>query len=103
VYLSSADLMPRNLDRRVEVMFPVQDEENRDTLIEFLHLGFNDNQKSWRLQPDGTYRKTEPGENEAPCNCQQIMMEKAEARAERLRRHQTAVLRPKGPGAAPGL
>jgi polyphosphate kinase len=57
VYLSSADWMPRNLDRRVELMFPVENKENRQSLIELLKLYFRDNEKAWRLQPDGSYKK----------------------------------------------
>ncbi|MCX5796212.1 MAG: polyphosphate kinase 1 [Elusimicrobia bacterium] len=57
VYLSSADWMPRNLDRRVELMFPVEEKENKKELIELLKLYFRDNEKAWRLQPDGSYQK----------------------------------------------
>jgi polyphosphate kinase len=57
VYLSSADWMPRNLDRRVELMFPVEDKEGKKELSELLKLYFRDNEKAWRLQPDGSYKK----------------------------------------------
>jgi len=101
VYLSSADLMPRNLDRRVEIMFPIQEEDNRSTLIEFLDLVFGDTLKAWRLRPDGSYVKRTPEEGEAGRSTQEIMMEKALGRADYSRRRQTSVFRPKGPGAAP--
>jgi polyphosphate kinase len=57
VFLSSADWMPRNLDRRVELMFPVTQEGPRQRLIEALQVQFEDNQKARELLPDGTYRR----------------------------------------------
>lgn len=56
VYLSSADWMPRNFLRRVEVMFPVEDERHRRRLIdEVLAYNLRDNVRARILQPDGTY------------------------------------------------
>src|SRR6266540_342403 len=61
VYLSSADWMPRNLTRRIEVMFPVEDEAIRERLLnEILALGAADNVKSWRLLTDGSYERKRP-------------------------------------------
>jgi polyphosphate kinase len=58
VYLSSADWMPRNFIRRVEVMFPVDDEALRDRLIdEILAISREDNVKARMLLPDGTYQR----------------------------------------------
>lgn len=57
VYMGSADWMPRNLDRRVEIMFPVENEELREKVIHILELELEDNVKSHILQPDGTYEK----------------------------------------------
>jgi polyphosphate kinase len=55
-YLGSADLMNRNLDRRVEVLFPIEDEKLKDRLLrEVLEPSLSDNVKIRRLQPDGTY------------------------------------------------
>lgn len=60
IYLSSADWMPRNLDRRIELMFPVEDKDNKKELLELLKMYFRDNEKSWQLQPDGSYKKSAP-------------------------------------------
>jgi polyphosphate kinase len=60
VYGSSADFMPRNLDRRLELMFPVRDEAARRSLVAFLNLCFEDNQRAWRLKPDGTWERATP-------------------------------------------
>ena len=57
IYMGSADWMPRNLDRRVEIVFPVEDEEIKKELIHILDLEFRDNVKAHILQPDGTYEK----------------------------------------------
>ncbi|HEY2428499.1 MAG TPA: polyphosphate kinase 1, partial [Acidimicrobiales bacterium] len=57
-YLGSADLMPRNLDRRVEVVFPVEDEELCERLEHILELGLADDTEAWDLLPDGTWVRT---------------------------------------------
>ncbi len=66
VYLGSADLMERNLDRRVEVVFPVEDrqwaEEVRDAI---LPAYFRDTTNAWELGQDGVYHRIEPAPGEA--------------------------------------
>ncbi len=57
IYMGSADWMPRNLDRRVEIVFPVEDEKIKKELVHVLDLEFRDNVKAHILQPDGTYIK----------------------------------------------
>ena len=57
IYMGSADWMPRNLDRRVEIVFPVEDEKIKKELEHVLDLEFKDNVKAHLLQPDGTYIK----------------------------------------------
>jgi polyphosphate kinase len=55
VYLSSADWMGRNLDRRLEILFPVPDPRHRRRLVAALKTYFDDNVKARKLMPDGTY------------------------------------------------
>lgn len=55
VFISSADWMPRNLDRRIELLTPVEDETCRTKLIAILKTCLSDTVKGWRLRPDGTY------------------------------------------------
>ncbi len=62
LFLSSADWMPRNLDRRIEIMFPITNTQLRKEALDALKLFFKDNVKSWVLQSDGTYRRREPGD-----------------------------------------
>jgi polyphosphate kinase len=71
VYLGSADLMPRNINRRVEILFPVQDSRLirylRDDVLETY---LNDNLKAREMKPDGSYTRVRAGKNEAPLNSQ---------------------------------
>ncbi len=57
VYLSSADWMRRNLNRRMEMLFPVRNRKLRDRLIRILKTYTKDNADSWRLLPDGSYER----------------------------------------------
>ena len=58
VYLSSADWMPRNLDRRVETLFPIEQEDIKQRVIEAMDLMLSDNVKMRIQQKDGTYERT---------------------------------------------
>ena len=57
VYMGSADWMPRNLDKRVEIVFPISDERLKKEAIHILEMQLADNVKASVLQPDGSYRK----------------------------------------------
>ena len=56
-YCASADWMPRNLERRVEIMFPVERPELRQKLMDILTMQLKDTVKAHKLMPDGTYEK----------------------------------------------
>ena len=60
LYLSSADWMPRNLNRRVETMFPVEEPANKALLKRILDIYLMDTRKARVLMPDGSYRRLEP-------------------------------------------
>ena len=60
LFISSADWMPRNLDRRVELLVPVDDEDARQKLINNLDMMFRDNVKARRQLNDGTYERVKP-------------------------------------------
>jgi polyphosphate kinase len=64
VYIASADLMPRNLDHRVELAVPIETEELRAELLDTLARAFADNQSSWELASDGAWRRRSPGPGE---------------------------------------
>jgi polyphosphate kinase len=60
VLISSADWMPRNLDRRIELLVPVEDPPCRDRLVRILETCMQDNVKGRRLNPDGSYEMVKP-------------------------------------------
>jgi polyphosphate kinase len=76
VYIGSADLMERNLDRRVEVVCPIHDasikRHLRDTVLEAL---LSDTHRAWALQADGGYVRVRPSEGADPLNSQQFLLE----------------------------
>ena len=57
IYMGSADWMPRNLDKRIEILFPVEDEELKKEIRHILDIQLADNKKAHILMPDGTYEK----------------------------------------------
>jgi len=75
VLLGSADLMPRNLDGRVEILFPVTDTKLRDGLIRaLLTVHLKDNVRARRLQPDGTYQRITVSQLDEPTLNSQLWM-----------------------------
>ncbi len=80
LYMGSADWMPRNLDRRVEIMFPVEDEVLKEKVIHILEVELSDNVKAHILQPDGTYEKVDK-RGKVLVNSQQQFCEEAVAEA----------------------
>jgi polyphosphate kinase len=93
VYLSSADWMPRNLDRRVELLVPVDDPGCRQRLMEILEICFADNVKAARLLPDGSHKRLTP-ENDPPLSAQQMLYEHALAAVHQARQQQRTVFVP---------
>ncbi len=83
VYMGSADLMPRNLDRRVEILFPMENDEHirylRDTVMDTCA---RDNLKAWRMRPDGTYKRVKMEGSEERISVQDSLLRMRERSAE---------------------
>lgn len=77
IYIGSADWMPRNLDRRVEAITPVEDPEIAKDLQEILGIMLADNRQAWDLQPDGRYIQRRPAADYPEQSSQKILMEMA--------------------------
>ncbi|MGE4488341.1 MAG: polyphosphate kinase 1 [Kiritimatiellales bacterium] len=98
IFISSADWMPRNLDRRVELMVPVEDRAARRRLIDILKTHCADTVKSWTLLADGSYVRTAllPGKNKK-MNSQQFFYEQACTAIREAARLSRTTLRPHRP------
>lgn len=80
IYIGSADLMTRNLDRRVEVIVPIYDEDIKKKIIEYMDIQWQDNTKARIMNRDGIYEKIPVSEGEELINSQEKMMELATLR-----------------------
>ncbi len=81
IYIASADLMPRNLDHRVELAVPIAEEELKAELLDTLERAFADNQSSWELDGEGLWHRRSPGPGERPRNMQLELSDIHAARA----------------------
>jgi polyphosphate kinase len=75
VYIGSADWMPRNLDRRIEAVTPIDNPEDRQALRDLLLLMWEDNRQAWELRSDGTYVQRRPSPPEAERGTHRMLME----------------------------
>jgi polyphosphate kinase len=80
IYIASADLMPRNLDHRVELAVPIEAAALREEILDSLERAFTDNQNSWELDNQGAWHRRFPGPGEQP---RSLQLELAEIHAHR--------------------
>ncbi|MDR0730651.1 MAG: polyphosphate kinase 1 [Treponema sp.] len=79
LYLSSADWMPRNLERRVELMFPVLQDDIRKRLKHTLEAYFRDNTQAWTQDRGGDWKRLSPPPGESPFRVQEYLLSRAAA------------------------
>ena len=88
IYLGSADLMPRNLNRRVEIIFPIEDTALiRHLRDEVLETYLNDTVKARRMQSDGTYVRVHPEAGDERVCVQEWLLDQRSRRAEEEKKH----------------
>ena len=83
VWIGSADLMPRNLDRRIEVMTPIEDSRLRIEIGVVLDALLADTRFSWTLASDGAWHRTSPAKGRRAVSAQEALMKRAEGRAKK--------------------
>lgn len=81
VYLSSADWMTRNLDRRVELLFPIAAPEHKRRIVSALENYFRDNTQAWALKADGDWERVKPSGGEKPFRAQEDFAVRIAAKA----------------------
>lgn len=82
IYLSSADWMPRNLDRRIELMFPILDEKVFEEVKEILDVYFEDNENALALSENGTWSEIPVKNDEPLLRAQEVLYKKYKRRSE---------------------
>lgn len=85
LFMGSADWMPRNLDKRVEIVFPVEDEQLKEEIFHILEVELDDNVKAHILQPDGSYEKPDK-RGKVLVNSQEQFCQEAVHRAKEARK-----------------
>jgi polyphosphate kinase len=101
VFISSADWMPRNLDRRIELLVPIEDPPLKNRLIQVLETYFEDNVKARLLQPDGSYHRAKlPRGGKRRRRSQELLYEDACRRLKEAEQSQQTTFEPhRAPGA----
>ena len=89
VYLSSADLMTRNMDRRIEILFPIFSNPIKEKITQCLDTILNDNVKARELNSNGHYHYVKRQPNEAEINSQHIFCEQAYQQSESVEKRKT--------------
>ncbi|MCL2525928.1 MAG: polyphosphate kinase 1 [Coriobacteriia bacterium] len=81
VYMSSADLMTRNTERRIEIACPILDKDAKAEILDILMVQLRDTAKAWELKADGSYRLVKPAKGDEAFNSQEYMAQRAHDKA----------------------
>ena len=92
LFISSADWMPRNLDRRVELLVPVDDEACREKLLQTLRIYFRDTANTWEMDGDGKYHRIH--KKDGPVRAQKILHERAKQTTREITQSQRTKFQP---------
>ncbi|NLK66154.1 MAG: RNA degradosome polyphosphate kinase [Campylobacteraceae bacterium] len=87
LYISSADWMPRNLERRLELMTPIYNESLKAKALDILNVQINDTALAFELQNDGEYKKVEPAEGTSALNSQEFLEDYYNKLDKNIRKH----------------
>jgi polyphosphate kinase len=96
IYMSTADWMPRNLDKRIELMVPIGNPAAKKRLSELLDICFSDNCNAWKLNSDGIYVRCKPGKIKK-LRAQEILYEKVCTAIQSGKRNRRTVFEPHKP------
>ncbi len=94
-FIGSADLMQRNLMKRVEVLVPIEPPALRQELRLTLDVQLGDKHAAWVMQPDGSYQRRVPAEGDKSLNCQETLIGVAERRLDAAKKHKEKRMREK--------
>ncbi len=94
VLISTADWMPRNIDKRIELLIPIDDNEAKKRLIETLDIYFTDNSNAWKLNPNGKYTRLKPTGKKKAIRSQNVLYSNAFTSTQRARKKQRTVFEP---------
>ena len=97
LFISSADWMPRNLDRRIELMIPVEDKGSAEKLSHILTTCLADTKQSWQLLSSGAYERRHPDSRHPALRCQASFQKRSEAQAAAAVQQQAPVFEPQRP------
>jgi len=93
-FISSADWMSRNLDKRIELLVPVEDPAAQQRLREILETCFKDNVKSWELTSDGHYERSAQRGKQKRVRSQEVFYERARQTVKEMEQHQRTLFKP---------
>lgn len=98
VYISTADWMPRNLDKRIELLIPIDNVDAKRHLIETLDISFKDTLSAWKLNPNGKYTRIKATLKKKSLRSQEVLFKNACTVNQRANRNRRTVFEPHIPG-----